>query len=169
MRMLLANLLIFNLRRFGIANAHSRAHEETPKPPEVYSFMQSIRRTVTLSVALGTLTLTGVQAWALPLAAIGTPGTAIQEPKPVPPTPTPDQTQPAPDQTQQDEAKSHTFMGTVVRDGEQFSLRDGFGSVFMLDDASKAQPFEGKQVKVTGRLDTEAKLIHVDAIEGVAA
>jgi hypothetical protein len=60
-------------------------------------------------------------------------------------------------------------MGTVVRDGESFSLRDGSGSMFKLDDASKAQPFEGKQVKVTGRLDTEAKLIHVDAIEGVSA
>jgi hypothetical protein len=132
--------------------------------------MKNIKRTLTLSVALGALALTGVQAWGLPLAAIGTPGTTIQEPKPMPPTPTPDQTQPAPpDQTQPDQAKSHTFMGTVVRDGEQFALRDGSGSVFKLDDASKAQPFEGKQVKVTGRLDTEAKLIHVDTIEGVAA
>jgi hypothetical protein len=133
--------------------------------------MRNIKRTVTLSVALGTLALTGVQAWALPLTAIGTPGTTIQEPKPTPPTPTPDQTKPAPapDQTQQDQAKSNTFMGTVVREGEQFALRDGSGSVYKLDDSSKAQPFEGKQVKVTGRLDTDAKLIHVDTIEGVAA
>jgi hypothetical protein len=134
--------------------------------------MQSIKRTLTLSVALGTLALTGVQAWGLPLAAIASPSPMVQEPKPAQPQPpTPDQTQPAPapDQTQQDKAKSTTFMGTVVRDGEQFSLRDGSGSVYKLDDASKAQPFEGKQVKVTGRLDTDAKLIHVDAIEGVSA
>ena len=124
--------------------------------------MRNTKRTLTLSVALGTLALTGVQAWGLPLAEIGTPGTTIQEPKPMPPNPTPDQTQPDP-------ARAHTFMGTVVRDGEQFALRDGAGSVYKLDDASKAQPFEGKQVKVTGRLDTEAKLIHVDTIEGVAA
>jgi hypothetical protein len=124
--------------------------------------MQNIKRTLTLSVALGTLAFTAAQAWSLPMSAIGTSGTMIQEPKPVPPTPTPDQ-------TQQDQAKSTTFMGTVVRDGESFSLRDGSGSMYKLDDASKAQPFEGKQVKVTGRLDTEAKLIHVDAIEGVSA
>ncbi|MGD0735036.1 MAG: DUF5818 domain-containing protein [Terracidiphilus sp.] len=131
--------------------------------------MQNMKRTLTLSVALGILALTAVQAWGLPLAAVGTSSTMIQEPKPVPPTPTPDQPKPAPDQTQQDQAKSTTFMGTVVRDGESFSLRDGSGAMYKLDDASKAQPFEGKQVKVTGRLDTEAKLIHVDAIEGVSA
>jgi Protein of unknown function (DUF5818) len=131
--------------------------------------MQNIKRTLTLGVALGTLALTSVQSWGLPLAAIGTSSTTIQEPKP--PTPTPDQPQPAPtpDQTQQDQAKSATFTGMVVRDGEQFSLRDGSGATYKLDDSSKAQPFEGKQVKVTGRLDTEAKLIHVDTIEGVSA
>jgi hypothetical protein len=135
--------------------------------------MQSIKRTLTLSVAMGTLALTGVQAWSLPLAAIGNGGTTIQEPKPTQPqpqpAPTPDQTQPAPDQHQPEAAKSTTFTGTVVRDGEEFSLRDGSGTMLKLDDRSKAKPFEGKQVKVTGRLDTEAKLIHVDSIEGVAA
>jgi hypothetical protein len=38
-----------------------------------------------------------------------------------------------------------------------------------MDDPSKAQPFAGKQVKVTGRLDTDAKLIHVESIEAVSA
>ncbi|MGD0891996.1 MAG: DUF5818 domain-containing protein [Terracidiphilus sp.] len=131
--------------------------------------MQNIKRTLTLSAALGALALTGVQTWALPLAAIGNSGTMIQEPKPPQPQPTPDHTQPAPDQTQPDATKSTTFTGTVVRDGDSFSLRDGSGSVYKLDDASKAQPFEGKQVKVTGRLDQDAKLIHVDNIEGASA
>lgn len=43
------------------------------------------------------------------------------------------------------------------------------GEVYKLDDTQRAKPFEGKAVKVTGQLDTEAKLIHVDYIEGVQA
>jgi hypothetical protein len=41
--------------------------------------------------------------------------------------------------------------------------------VYKLDDTQRAKPFEDKTVKVSGQLDTEAKLIHVDTIEGVEA
>jgi hypothetical protein len=109
--------------------------------------MKTIKSSI-LSVSLGLLALSGVQSFSA----------LAQEPQAQPPQ-----------QAQQDPAKSQTFTGTIVRDGQQFSLRDGSGAMFKLDDSTKAQPFEGKQVKVTGRLDTDAKLIHVDAIEGVAA
>jgi Protein of unknown function (DUF5818) len=59
------------------------------------------------------------------------------------------------------------FRGTVVRNGEQFMLRDGAGQVFRLDDPEQAQSFEGKAVTVTGMLDLGSRMIHVDRIESV--
>jgi hypothetical protein len=41
--------------------------------------------------------------------------------------------------------------------------------MYKLDDGERAKPFEGNAVKVTGRLDEEAKLIHVENIEEAAA
>ncbi|MGA2752741.1 MAG: DUF5818 domain-containing protein [Terracidiphilus sp.] len=74
--------------------------------------------------------------------------------------------QPRPDQSQ---AKTATFTGTVVKDGSDYMLRDSSGSIFKLDDAERAKPFEGKTVKVTGELDEQAKVIHVESIEGAEA
>jgi uncharacterized protein YdeI (BOF family) len=64
-------------------------------------------------------------------------------------------------------SKSTTFTGTVVKNGEQYVLRDSSGGVYKMDDSSRAQSFEGKTVKVTGRLDADTKLIHVDTIEAL--
>lgn len=72
------------------------------------------------------------------------------------------QPQQQPDQSQ---AKSGTFTGTVVKNGDQFALRDSSGVVYTLDDTERAKPFEGKTVKVTGQLDEQAKVIHVESIE----
>ena len=66
---------------------------------------------------------------------------------------------------QQSQAQSATFTGTILRNGEQFVLRDSRGQIYRLDDPQHVQPYEGKTVKVTGRLDAEAKLIHVERIE----
>jgi hypothetical protein len=117
--------------------------------------MQSIRRWLFLGSCLGMLVLTGVSAWGSPFAGFGGPAANSQEEK---------QDQPA-----QQPGKSATFTGTVVRDGEQFVLRDSAGASYKLDDTARAQPFEGKAVKVTGRLDAEARSIHVDSIEAAAA
>jgi uncharacterized protein YdeI (BOF family) len=73
------------------------------------------------------------------------------------------------DQEQQEPAKSVTFTGTVARDGDQFVLQDASGEVYKLDDSARVGSFEGKTVKVTGRLEEDAKLIHVDSIEVVSS
>ena len=87
----------------------------------------------------------------------------IQEPQTPPAQTSPDR-MPNPDAS-----KTTTFTGTVVKDGEQYVLRDSSGSVYKLDDSSRAQAFEGKTVKVSGRLDSNSKMIHVDSIEALAA
>ena len=75
----------------------------------------------------------------------------------------PDQAQPQTNQSQTRAAT--TFTGTVVKNGEQYVLRDSSGQIFGLDDSGKAKPFEGKSVKVTGQLDEQAKVIHVEDIQ----
>jgi hypothetical protein len=69
-------------------------------------------------------------------------------------------------QSEQTQAQAATFAGTVVKDGEHYDLRDSSGEVFKLDDAERAKPFAGRTVKVTGELDAQAKVIHVESIEG---
>ena len=120
--------------------------------------MKSSKLQILLSVSTCGLLLTGVPAWASSAttnAATRIP--AIQEPQAPPAT-----VVPAPAA-----AKSTTFTGTVVKDGEQYVLRDASGVVYKMDDSSRAQSFEGKTVKVTGRLDADTKLIHVDTIEAL--
>ncbi len=75
----------------------------------------------------------------------------------------PDQAQPQPNQGQTTAAS--TFTGTVVKNGEQYMLRDSSGQIYGLDDSDKAKQFEGKTVKVTGQLDDQAKVIHVQDIQ----
>ena len=117
--------------------------------------MKSTKLQILLSVSTCSLLLTGIAAWASSAttnAATRIP--AIQEPQAPPAA-----VVPAPAS-----AKSTTFTGTVVKEGEQYVLRDPSGVVYKMDDSSRAQSFEGKTVKVTGRLDADTKLIHVDTI-----
>lgn len=119
--------------------------------------MQSIKRNFTVGAALSALTLAFAIAPFLAVAA------RAQEPGKQPPAPQQPQPQ-MPDQTQP--KSSSTFTGTIVKDGDGYSLHASTGSTYKLDDSSKAQQFEGKSVKVTGQLDEQAKMIHVENIEG---
>jgi hypothetical protein len=48
-------------------------------------------------------------------------------------------------------------------------LRDSSGQIYGLDDSDRAKQFEGKTVKVTGQLDTQAKVILVQDIQATEA
>jgi uncharacterized protein YdeI (BOF family) len=134
--------------------------------------MRSIKSGLFGVSTLGLILATGVSTWAAPIAPTASGPAQAQQQKPAQPQqPMPDQAQPSPtpDQPAQDQAQAATFTGTIVKDGSAYVLKDSSGSVYKLDDASRAQPFEGKSVKVTGKLDTDAKLIHVENIEAVSA
>ncbi len=63
---------------------------------------------------------------------------------------------------------AETFMGTVLKNGENFVLSDSATKTrYTLDDPKKARPFEGKTVKVTGTLDMAGNLIHVETIQDI--
>ncbi len=114
--------------------------------------MRSIRHDLMNFSALGVMVLAFALVWGSPFVSAGSAYAQDQA-----------QPQTQPDQGQ---SKSTTFTGTIVKDGSQYVLRDSSGATYKLDDAQRAQPFEGKSVKVTGQLDEQAKTIHVENIEG---
>jgi uncharacterized protein YdeI (BOF family) len=126
--------------------------------------MNSTKMKMLLGLSSCALLLASVQAWGATTPSSASPMPVIQEPQTPPTQTSPDQAMP-----NQDSSKTATFTGTVVKDGEQYVLRDSSGSVYKLDDTSRAQAFEGKTVKVTGRLDADSKMIHVDSIQALAS
>jgi hypothetical protein len=69
---------------------------------------------------------------------------------------------------QQDQQKSQTFVGKVIKaKNGQFALLtdEQAGKGVYLDDQDKAQAFEGKSVKVTGVLEVAKNLVHVTDIQ----
>ncbi len=126
--------------------------------------MKSTKMKILLGLSSCALLLASVQAWGATTPNSFTRMPVIQEPQTPPSQTPPDQVMP-----NQDSSKTATFTGTIVKDGEQYVLRDSSGSVYKLDDTSRAQAFEGKTVKVTGRLDADSKMIHVDSIQALAS
>jgi hypothetical protein len=118
--------------------------------------MQPIKRDLIFGFAVTVFVFICALAWGSPFiaSASGLPQEQAQGP-------VPDQPQPA--QPQQDQAQS--FTGTVARDGASYFLHDPSGQVYKLDGASQAKLFVGKNVKITGELDEQAKLIHIQTIE----
>jgi hypothetical protein len=108
--------------------------------------MRSIKHDLKDLFLLSAMVLAFALAWGSPFVAAGTARAQ-------------DQAQP-----QQQQAQSKTFTGTVVKNGSQFALRDSSGKTYQLDDADRAKQFEGKTVKVTGQLDEQAMVIHVESI-----
>ena len=72
-------------------------------------------------------------------------------------------------QPDQGQTKPTTFTGTVVKNGHYYVLRDSSGAIYKLDDPDRAKHFEGRPVMVTGELDQQLKVIHVESIEGAEA
>src|SRR5581483_1359651 len=68
-------------------------------------------------------------------------------------------------QDQMSSSNQQTFLGTVEKTKRGYVLRDrGSNASFNLDRPDLAQQFEGKQVKVTGKLDSH-HTIHVVTME----
>lgn len=77
------------------------------------------------------------------------------------------QAQQSQDNMQQDDSKD--FTGTIMKQGNKLVLRDASANVnYKLDDEDKVKDYVGKQVKITGTLDTSTNVIHVDSIEVVS-
>jgi len=119
--------------------------------------MQPVKRDFVHISAVAALAFACALAWGSPFVSVA-------------PARTQDQSQPQPQQQpqqqpDQNQSKAATFTGMIVKNGDIYVLRDSPGAIYGLDDPDKAKPFEGKTVKVTGQLDEQAKVIHVQNIE----
>ena len=118
--------------------------------------MKSMQHAMVLGLSACALAVMNAASWGLPLhGGSATPMPLLQEPQ-----------APQQDQGKPDDAKTSSFSGTFVNQGETYVLRDSMGAVYRLDNASRAAQFEGKTVTVTGKLDPQTKTIHVESIEG---
>jgi hypothetical protein len=98
--------------------------------------------------------------------ALTTPSNAQQDKPNSQPTAVAQQPQPGDAQTQ--DAKP--FNGTIMKEKGKLILKDTSTNVsYQLDDQEKAKQFEGKQVKIVGKLDLDTNLIHVETIEPLAS
>jgi hypothetical protein len=75
-------------------------------------------------------------------------------------------------QAGQSDAQSQTFVGTIGKSHGQEVLKSGYAtgnpkskSTYKLDDQEKAKQYSGKNVKVTGTLDSSTNTIHVSDIQ----
>lgn len=100
------------------------------------------------------------------MIALNSPSSAQQDkPNSQQPTVAQQQAQQSDAQTQD----SKPFNGTIMKEKGKLVLKDTAANVsYQLDDQAKAKQFEGKQVKVMGKLDLDTNLIHVDTIEPLA-
>jgi len=90
-----------------------------------------------------------------------------------PRTAQPSQSQPAPNDAQASQTSanqgSKEFTGTIVKEKGTMMLKDAASNVsYKVDDDSKVKEYEGKQVKVTGTLDSSTNVIHVDSIQVIS-
>ena len=132
--------------------------------------LRSLTFLATLAVALGMI------SWGSALHAQTTPSTPTDQtqPTPTPDTPPSQQTQQppsaqTPDQAQAPDSKdsapaasdSQTFSGTVVKSGDKYMLKDDSGKSYDIDHQDEVKKFEGKRVRVQGKLDETGTKIQV--------
>jgi hypothetical protein len=111
-----------------------------------------VKRDLVWGSTISALALACALAWAGPIST----GSAKAQ----------DQAQP---QQQPEPAKSATFTGFIIKIGDDYVLHDWSGTLYKLDDPDRAKPFAGEAVKVTGRLDQQAMVIHMVSIESTTA
>jgi hypothetical protein len=64
----------------------------------------------------------------------------------------------------EDRSDTRVYMGTIVKDADGYVLKSG-NEEYTLDSPKKAKNYQGKQVKITGTLDKNKRLIHVEKIK----
>jgi hypothetical protein len=56
------------------------------------------------------------------------------------------------------------YTGTIVKKGDSYVLKSG-NEKYVLDSQKKAKNYQGKDVEITGTLDKDKNLIHVEKIK----
>jgi hypothetical protein len=87
-----------------------------------------------------------------------------QQPESAQPSPQQNATRPRPS-SEAETQDALAFTGRLVKQNGRVLLKDPVTKMtYQLDDALKAKPFLGKQVRVIGKLNLDSNLIYVDSI-----
>lgn len=100
------------------------------------------------------------------------PTQQTQQPTPTPSPDTPPAAQQPPDQSQAPSDNSpsaaapsasdgQTFSGTVVKSGDKYVLKTDSGKTYDIDHQDEVKKFDGKRVRVKGKLDDSGTKIQV--------
>lgn len=68
----------------------------------------------------------------------------------------------------QKQSATQTFVGTILKSGNQYLLRTPDNVTYQLDDQARAKKYEGKPVQVIGSPDEASGTIHVEDMKGAA-
>jgi hypothetical protein len=128
--------------------------------------IQSLSFLATLAVVLGMI------SWGSALNAQTTPSTPSDQQAPPPDTPPASQQPPSaqtPDQSQTPDSSAgvpsasdtQTFSGTVVKSGDKYMLKTDSGKTYDIDHQDDVKKFDGKRVRVQGKLDDSGTKILV--------
>jgi Protein of unknown function (DUF5818) len=63
---------------------------------------------------------------------------------------------------------AQAFTGTIMKSGDNYVLKTADNMTYQLDDQARAKQFEGKQVQVTGSLDSGSGTIKVQDIKAAS-
>jgi hypothetical protein len=63
---------------------------------------------------------------------------------------------------------AQAFTGTIMKSGDNYVLKTADNMTYQLDDQARAKQFEGKQVQVTGSLDSSSQTIKVQDIKSAS-
>ena len=113
---------------------------------------------------------TELVAWTQDQKPEPAPATQATPPDQKPQTETPSSpARSAQDSTQkQHPAAAQSFTGTIVKSGETYVLKTSDNMTYQLDDQTRAKDYEGKQVQVTGGLDSSNNMIKVQDIRSAS-
>jgi hypothetical protein len=67
-------------------------------------------------------------------------------------------------EAQPDRQDVRVYIGTIVKDGDAYVLKAG-NEKYLLNSPKKAKNYKGKNVQITGTLEKETNLIHVEKIK----
>ena len=111
---------------------------------------------------------TELVAWTQDQKPEPTPATRSTPPAQKPQTETPSSPAASGQNSGQKAAATQSFTGTVVKSGDTYVLKTSDNMTYQLDDQARAKDYEGKQVQISGSLDTSSNTIKVQDIKAAS-
>jgi len=107
-------------------------------------------------------------AWAQDQKPEPAPATQTAPPEQKPQTETPSTAVGSSQDNAQQQTAARSFTGTIMKSGDSYVLKTSDNMTYQLDDQARAKEYEGKQVQVTGSLDSSSNTIKVQDIKQAA-